>query len=98
MLRTANGWRVYDVVIEGVSLVSNYRMQFDRIIETASYDELARACARARWARAAAPAARRGQRLQGGLRAPPNPPMLAPRLRVLGNRESSGLTAGEARC
>lgn len=40
-LARANGqWRVYDVTIEGVSLVSNYRTQFNRIIQTSSYAEL----------------------------------------------------------
>ncbi len=33
-------WRVYDVVIEGVSMVANYRTQFDRVIRTSSYAEL----------------------------------------------------------
>jgi len=33
-------WMVYDVIIEGVSLVSNYRAQFDRIIRTASVGDL----------------------------------------------------------
>ena len=33
-------WRVYDVVIEGVSLVGNYRTQFDRVIRSSSYAEL----------------------------------------------------------
>ncbi|MEW6161735.1 MAG: ABC transporter substrate-binding protein [Nitrospirota bacterium] len=33
-------FEVYDVVIEGVSLVSNYRNQFNRIIRTSSYAEL----------------------------------------------------------
>jgi phospholipid transport system substrate-binding protein len=33
-------WRVYDVVIEGVSLVSNYRSQFNRIINEKGYAEL----------------------------------------------------------
>lgn len=33
-------WMVYDVVIEGVSLVSNYRTQFSRIINESSYAEL----------------------------------------------------------
>ncbi len=33
-------WKVYDVVIEGVSLVSNYRSQFDRIISQHNYNEL----------------------------------------------------------
>jgi len=35
-------WKVYDVVIEGVSLVSNYRSQFNRIIHESSYAELVR--------------------------------------------------------
>jgi phospholipid transport system substrate-binding protein len=33
-------WRVYDVIIEGVSLVSNYRTQFNKIITTESYQAL----------------------------------------------------------
>jgi phospholipid transport system substrate-binding protein len=33
-------WLVYDVVIEGVSLVANYRTQFNKIIQTSSYEEL----------------------------------------------------------
>jgi phospholipid transport system substrate-binding protein len=33
-------WKVYDVVIEGVSLVNNYRNQFNQIIRTKSYHEL----------------------------------------------------------
>lgn len=33
-------WMVYDVVIEGVSLVSNYRTQFNKIITTNGFNEL----------------------------------------------------------
>ncbi len=33
-------WRVYDVVVNGVSLVKNYRSQFARIIHRSSYKEL----------------------------------------------------------
>ena len=33
-------WEVYDVVIEGVSLISNYRTQFNNIIHRTSYDSL----------------------------------------------------------
>jgi phospholipid transport system substrate-binding protein len=33
-------WKVYDVSIEGVSLVSNYRTQFNKVITTESYDAL----------------------------------------------------------
>ena len=31
---------MYDVSIEGVSLVSSYRTQFNKIIQTSSYNEL----------------------------------------------------------
>ena len=40
MLRRGDRWLVYDVVIENVSLVSNYRTQFNKIIQTSSYQEL----------------------------------------------------------
>jgi phospholipid transport system substrate-binding protein len=41
MQHTASGrWLVYDVVIEGVSLIANYRTQFNKIIRTSSYQEL----------------------------------------------------------
>ena len=40
MLRRGDRWRAYDVVIEGVSLVANYRAQFDKIIQRASYQQL----------------------------------------------------------
>jgi phospholipid transport system substrate-binding protein len=33
-------WRVYDVLIEGVSLVANYRTQFNRVVQTESYQAL----------------------------------------------------------
>ncbi len=33
-------WMVYDVVIEGVSLVSNYRSQFNKTITSSGYDKL----------------------------------------------------------
>ena len=32
MLRKSDKWVVYDVIIEGVSLISNYRTQFNKII------------------------------------------------------------------
>jgi phospholipid transport system substrate-binding protein len=40
MLRKGERWVVYDVIIEGVSLISNYRTQFNKIIQTSSYEEL----------------------------------------------------------
>ncbi len=40
-LRQSDGqWRIYDVVIVGVSLVNNYRAQFHRIITQSSYQGL----------------------------------------------------------
>jgi len=40
MHRKGDRWLVYDVIIEGVSLIANYRTQFNKIIQTASYQEL----------------------------------------------------------
>ena len=41
MLRGPDGrWVIYDVLVEGVSLVANYRSQFDQIIRTGSYERL----------------------------------------------------------
>ena len=40
MLKEGDRWRAYDVLIEGVSLVANYRVQFNSIIRRASYQEL----------------------------------------------------------
>jgi len=40
MVKRTDRWLVYDVSIEGVSLVSNYRTQFNKIIQTTSYTEL----------------------------------------------------------
>ena len=37
---TPMGWRVYDVVVEGISLVNNYRAQFERFLSRKSFDEL----------------------------------------------------------
>jgi len=33
-------WSAYDIIIDGVSLVSNYRSQFQKIIRESSYEEL----------------------------------------------------------
>jgi phospholipid transport system substrate-binding protein len=40
MHKKGDRWLVYDVVIEGVSLVANYRTQFNKIIQTSSFQEL----------------------------------------------------------
>ena len=40
MLKQGDNWLVFDVSIEGVSLIANYRAQFNKIITTSSYQEL----------------------------------------------------------
>jgi len=40
MMDTQEKWKVYDVVIEGVSMVNNYRNQFNSILVKSSYKEL----------------------------------------------------------
>ena len=40
MASTADRWRIYDISIDGISLVANYRAQFNRIIRTSSYVDL----------------------------------------------------------
>jgi phospholipid transport system substrate-binding protein len=38
--RVGEDWKVYDLIIENVSLMNNYRSQFNRIINSSSHDEL----------------------------------------------------------
>ena len=40
LLQRDGNWEVYDIVIEGVSLVNNYRTQFNKIIQEGSYANL----------------------------------------------------------
>ena len=40
MYLRSDRWRIYDVTVDGVSLVDNYRVQFNKIIETSSYANL----------------------------------------------------------
>ncbi|CAI4030718.1 putative ABC transporter, auxiliary component, ATP-dependent toluene efflux transporter [Nitrospira tepida] len=40
LINRAGDWRVYDVVIDGISLVSNYRGQFSKILKNGSYQDL----------------------------------------------------------
>lgn len=40
LMREGNQWMAYDVLIEGVSLVNNYRNQFNSILRSGSYEEL----------------------------------------------------------
>jgi phospholipid transport system substrate-binding protein len=40
MHHTSDRWQVYDINIEGVSLVANYRAQFNKVIRSESYEAL----------------------------------------------------------
>jgi phospholipid transport system substrate-binding protein len=40
LLNKGVDWRVYDVVVDGVSLVSNYRGQFSKILRSSNYADL----------------------------------------------------------
>ena len=40
MFRREDRWRVFDASIEGVSLVANYRSQFNSVVQRSSYQEL----------------------------------------------------------
>ncbi len=42
MYRSRNGWKVYDVVISGISLVTNYRSSFGNVIRNEGMDSLIR--------------------------------------------------------
>lgn len=40
-LRRVEGkWKVYDAVVENISILNNYRSQFDHVISSSSYEEL----------------------------------------------------------
>jgi phospholipid transport system substrate-binding protein len=40
LLKKSGDWRVYDVIVDGISLVNNYRGQFAKIIRSSSYEDL----------------------------------------------------------
>jgi len=40
MHSTGGRWQVYDLSMDGISLLANYRAQFNKIIRTSSFDEL----------------------------------------------------------
>jgi phospholipid transport system substrate-binding protein len=40
MLKEAQSWMIYDLLIEGVSLADNYRGQFARVIKKGSFNDL----------------------------------------------------------
>jgi phospholipid transport system substrate-binding protein len=40
LLKNGDKWLTYDISIEGISVLNNYRVQFDEIIVSSSYEEL----------------------------------------------------------
>lgn len=56
MNHSGDRWQVYDLNIDGISLVANYRAQFNKIIRTSSYEALVTTL-RSRQAEFSAPAA-----------------------------------------
>jgi len=40
MKNASNEWKVYDIIIEGVSMVGNYRSQFNTILSKSTFEEL----------------------------------------------------------
>ena len=71
-------WAVYDVAVQGVSFVANYRGQFDKIIRGSSYQSLMREL-RAKYAQATARATA-GPTPIPAAPAPPPPPRPRPRV------------------
>ena len=40
MYRAEGRWAVYDIYVDGISLVSSYKAQFNRVIQRGSFAEL----------------------------------------------------------
>ena len=40
LVKLDNDWKIYDFIVEGVSMIKNYRTQFKKIIHKSSYEEL----------------------------------------------------------
>jgi phospholipid transport system substrate-binding protein len=40
LIKVDNDWKIYDFIVEGVSMIRNYRTQFKKIIHKSSYEEL----------------------------------------------------------
>ena len=41
-LKKASIWKIYDVIVDGASLLDNYKYQFDSIIKKSGYPDLVR--------------------------------------------------------
>jgi phospholipid transport system substrate-binding protein len=40
LMHSAGGWKLYDVVVDGVSILETYRSQFSNVIRTKSFNYL----------------------------------------------------------
>ena len=40
MRRDANEWKIYDITIDSISVIANYRNQFNRVLNSDGYDKL----------------------------------------------------------
>jgi phospholipid transport system substrate-binding protein len=40
MLRDGDEWKIYDITIEAISVIANYRNQFNRVLNEGGYDKL----------------------------------------------------------
>jgi phospholipid transport system substrate-binding protein len=56
MEKTADGWKAYDVIVAGVSLVTNYRDEFSDTVKSSGIDGLIAALAKKNGGAASAPA------------------------------------------
>ena len=41
MLRDGADWKIYDITIDAISVIANYRNQFNRVLNDGGYDKLA---------------------------------------------------------
>jgi phospholipid transport system substrate-binding protein len=62
LLRRGNAWIPCDVVIDEVSIVGNYRIQFDKVIRDQSYENLVKKMRLKRESEGLGPAAKKGSR------------------------------------
>ncbi len=40
LLQEGNTWKIYDVTVDAISIIANYRNQFNRVMNNKGYDTL----------------------------------------------------------
>ena len=40
LLQSGNTWKIYDVTVDAISIIANYRNQFNRVMNNQGYDKL----------------------------------------------------------